>query len=173
MFAKLLQSEDDRNVSRNCFHEDGGVNAILEEVDVDVQVSVVVLFIHSKKFYSFFPLQTVKVVGNKNSIIVGCTHRVIWCDCPKNVSLQTFNDWCEWCKCENCGGKNGTFVNRYEHTPFSINLDALVALAMYVVAGVLIYYSRQQLYVILYTIAGVSAILLIRTLFTKHEITFA
>lgn len=108
-------------------------------------------------------------------MIIGCTHRVIWCDCSKNHTLKTFDEWCEWCKCENCGGKNGTFINRYQPpTPFAINLDGLVVLAMYAIAGILIYYSRQQqLYVILYAIAGVSTILLLRSFFTKHEITFS
>lgn len=35
----------------------------------------------------------------------GSFYRVVSCNCPRDPSLKSFLDWCEWCQCEDCGGR--------------------------------------------------------------------
>jgi len=113
-------------------------------------------------------VQGIDFADKNKSVIVGCTHRVIWCDCPKNVTFKTFDEWCEWCKCESCGGKNGTFMNNQKNN-MSINVDAIVSLVIYFLAAMLLYYGRLQLYMILYSISCASTLLFVRIMYNKHE----
>jgi hypothetical protein len=39
------------------------------------------------------------------AVLEGSFYRVISCNCPRDGSLKSFADWCEWCRCNECGGK--------------------------------------------------------------------
>ena len=41
----------------------------------------------------------------QGSVLLGPALRVISCDCSLNNSLKSFGEWCEWCRCDHCGGK--------------------------------------------------------------------
>ena len=37
--------------------------------------------------------------------MLGPALRVVSCDCSLNKNLKSFGEWCEWCRCDSCGGK--------------------------------------------------------------------
>lgn len=41
-----------------------------------------------------------------NGVLLGPTYRVVHCSCATNRKLKFQSEWCEWCLCRKCGGKN-------------------------------------------------------------------
>lgn len=69
-----------------------------------------------------------------NSIVF----KVVSCKCSKNKKLKTQSEWCEYCRCPNCGGKGIVFYNNYDENSqdkkitlsFSLNFVVLLSLLL-------------------------------------------
>lgn len=42
-------------------------------------------------------------------VVLGSTYRVVYCNCASDFSLKDQSEWCSWCTCRRCGGKNLPF----------------------------------------------------------------
>ena len=42
---------------------------------------------------------------HRGSVLLGPSLRVVSCNCSLNKKLKSFGEWCEWCRCNKCGGK--------------------------------------------------------------------
>lgn len=118
--------------------------------------------------------QLVNIQGS--AIVMGPTYRVISCDCAKNKELKTFEEWCEFCRCENCGGKNIVRPRQNDafgrdNNAFSINLDLLLWLVVTSVAGNVIFFSSDQLYINLHATGIVAAACYVRQCFSRDSIS--
>jgi hypothetical protein len=104
-----------------CFHEDGGRGAIFEAaVSLDSVDGAVAPPEHpfSKLFYLKYththtPIHTFLLAQDPSlcqevapGILLGTTYIVVSCDCAKNRRLKDQSEWCEYCVCRKCGGKN-------------------------------------------------------------------
>ncbi len=36
---------------------------------------------------------------------MGPAYKVVSCNCSLDKNLQSYSEWCEWCRCVECGGK--------------------------------------------------------------------
>eukprot|EP01038_Epipyxis_sp_PR26KG_P004655 gene4655-6542_t len=107
--ASIAQKSGSKNSS--CVHEDGGKDSIFEKVDAISQ-----------------GLEYVEVTPG---VILGSTYRVIYCNCVNDKSLKDRREYCEWCQCRKCGGKN--LPREYDNnssvtTDISIDLIPFMAL---------------------------------------------
>ena len=84
----------------------------------------------------------------KSSQVVGL--RVVRCACSKDSSLKDSTEWCEWCLCRNCGGKNLPRSHKHaneEEDKLDFNLDlALVVLLIASVVYIELYLVRKNSY---------------------------
>lgn len=125
--------------------------------------------------YYCIPQSDELVLVHGDKIVVGPTYKVIFCDCAKNKALKSFDEWCEYCRCEKCGGKNIVFGNdgRPASGPqFTLHLDLVVWLGLLVVLYYLLTHHDHQIYKAFLATGVVSGIFYVRTFFTKSEITF-
>ncbi len=112
------------------------------------------------------------ICGDK--IVLGPTYKVISCDCAKNRTLKSFDEWCEYCRCEKCGGKNIVFGKdgRPAAGPqLTINLDLIVWLLLQLVIYYVAVFHDFQIYKATLATGVVAGILYIRSCFTNSEIT--
>lgn len=116
--------------SDECLHEDGGRNAVFEEV---------------RRGHA-----TVVSPG----VLLGATYRVVGCNCMDDKALKFQSEWCEFCLCRRCGGKNlpraestgaGALERLLEVTP-----DQALLLALLSVAAASVWYAHDRLHRQLY-----------------------
>ena len=50
--------------------------------------------------------QGVEKVQVADGVVLGSTYRVVSCNCAKDRSLADQTEYCTWCRCRRCGGKN-------------------------------------------------------------------
>jgi hypothetical protein len=90
--------------SASCCHEDGGRNATFEEV-----LPVAALVAQVAAAGSDDTLAAVQVPAASphqevsRGVDLGCTYRVIFCECHKDRRLKDEGAWCEFCRCPRCG----------------------------------------------------------------------
>lgn len=133
----------------SCIHEDGGKDAVYEEIIVDEDDKQIVVF---------------------PNVIMGATFRVISCNCSKNVRLKLQSDWCEWCLCRKCGGKNLPKVQKYDDDfinpqtmgDFSMNIVLFISLVIVSLSSFV--YTIDHPYKHLYIFAAVASFHLLRDL---------
>lgn len=157
-----------------CFHEDGGSNAVFEPLEYVSSLNSTLPFLNL--VYKYLLLQTDEVqliCGDK--IVMGPTYKVVSCDCAKNKALKTFDEWCEYCRCEQCGGKNIVFGSNGRPATgpeFTLHID----LVLWVLLLLLVYYllvkHDHQIYKTLLCTGILSAVFYVRGFFSKSELTF-
>lgn len=107
-----------------------------------------------------------------DDIVMGPTFKVISCDCPMDRTLKSFDEWCEFCKCENCGGKGHIQRTGASDGPsVTINLDFALWALIALVGGYAIVFSCDQLYMNFYAVAIVACICLTRQYFSRNQVT--
>lgn len=118
--------------SDECLHEDGGRNAVFEEVRRGAGHATVV----------------------SPGVVLGATYRVVGCNCMDDKTLKFQSEWCEFCLCRRCGGKNlpraesagpGSLERLLEVTP-----DQALLLALLAVAAASVWYAHDRLHRQLY-----------------------
>jgi len=138
--------------ANGCVHEDGGKNAIFEQITVDEQG------------------QEVQTVAP--NVTLGSTYKVISCNCARDTSLTEIAEWCSWCKCRKCGGKHlpaaskarfnahFTGINAVDLLDFSMDLVPLLVLfSSVLLAG---WYVGDSPYLYLYTLGAVAVGFVVR-----------
>lgn len=90
--------------------------------------------------------------------------------------MKSFEEWCEFCKCENCGGKHIVRSRQSDslydrNNEFSINVDFVLWLIVTSVAGYVIVFSSDQLYINLYASGIVAGACYIRQCFSSDSIS--
>lgn len=96
-------------------------------------------------------------------VLLGPTFRVAHCACSTDLSLKDSTEWCEWCLCRKCGGKNlpRTF-NRdgtggsSEEGAIDVNWDlGLLVLLICAIVYAIAFLTKRDSY--LYTLALIAA----------------
>merc|ERR1711998_66950 len=83
----LLSSQTDNGrYDGKCIHEEGGKNAIYQEVDEK---------------------QLTKI---RHNIHMGTSYIVVSCKCVSDRSLKSIDQWCSFCKCPICGDNKNLFT---------------------------------------------------------------
>jgi hypothetical protein len=128
---------------KSCIHEDGGKDAIYEEIigNEDDQITIC------------------------PDVVMGSTFRVISCNCSKNLRLKLQSEWCEWCLCRKCGGKNlpkvhHDFINPQTMSDFSMNL--VLFFSLIIVSLSTFVYTIDHPYKHLYIFSAVASMHLLR-----------
>lgn len=107
-------------IDGQCFHEDGGREAIFEEVTLpsycedsgndcsgslgsvgNGEQGVLVSPHQTKRSRARTPSQESPSPG----VILGTTYRVVSCACAKDYRLKDQTEWCSFCRCKFCGGR--------------------------------------------------------------------
>lgn len=133
-----------------CRHEDGGRFAIFEK---SVEQSLVV---------------------RKSGILIGCTYIVSSCSCAKDPLLKDYKEYCEYCLCRKCGGKDlPTVFNRYSTSNGTSTgeggwevglLDLVQAVVVYAIAVGAVVYAQDRMHRLLYLLGGVAGVFIARDL---------
>jgi len=130
--------------SSTCVHEDGGKFALFEEVQE-------------------------KAVSVSPGVVLGATYRVVACACHADKTLKFQSEWCEFCQCRKCGGKNlprddfgadgkGLSLEKLFEAP----PDALLFVALILCAGAAWTYAYDVLHRHLLILGGVAGAFLVR-----------
>lgn len=131
-----------KSSSADCVHEDGGINAIFEQIDPDSALG--------KSCQSVC-----------NGVLLGPTFRVVHCSCATNLKLKFQSEWCEWCLCRKCGGKNlpREFTSRdygRDDGASDFSVDLLHLFGLFVLAGACFLRVEEKPYLSLYFV-GIAA----------------
>jgi hypothetical protein len=132
--------------SSTCVHEDGGKFALFEEVQEKEQA-----------------------VAVSPGVVLGATYRVVACACHADKTLKFQSEWCEFCQCRKCGGKNlprddfgadgkGLSLEKLLEAP----PDALLLVALILCAGAAWTYAYDVLHRHLLILGGVAGAFLAR-----------
>ena len=90
---------------------------------------------------------------------MGATYKVVSCNCSLNKALQSYSEWCEWCRCEKCGGQ---ILPRVSDSPsrtlemLLINTDIAVLVAIVIISVMGSMYAHDHPYKSVYTMGFVS-----------------
>jgi hypothetical protein len=105
------------------------------------------------------------------TICLGTTYRVIWCNCKENRNFKTLDEWCEWCTCPKC---NPAGSYGYQSPPkgnrITINLDLVLGLILLAISIYVIVFIRDELYTSLYSAAYVSTAIVFRSFYSKRTL---
>ena len=95
--------------------------------------------------------------------MIGPAFKVVSCNCSLNRKLQSFGEWCEWCRCEKCGGKvlpnmgdGGPYQRTLSMPDLSSDLVAFVATVF--IAGGGMMYAHDQPFKNMYIVGGIGAV---------------
>ena len=148
-----------------CVHEDGGKYAIFEKVDS---------YLNNHQ---------------NNDVVIGSTYKVVSCACYKDKNLKFVSEYCDWCRCQKCGGNqihnknndnsftsssgnnNNTnksneelvaeYLQMFNFTIDDINSDIIVVFILFIIIIITHFYLKDYNYY-LYASALISGIYLIR-----------
>ena len=90
---------------------------------------------------------------------MGAAYKVVSCNCSLNKALQSHGEWCEWCRCENCGGK---VLPRMTNSPSrtlnmpDLSSDLIVLVAVLTIAVMGSMYAHDHAYKNIYIMGFVS-----------------
>lgn len=82
-------------------HEDGGKMAVYES---NREVRAFISPFTRPSYFISILSQGVQSY-NKGSVLLGPAYIVVACNCSLDSSLKAYSEWCEWCRCDSCGGK--------------------------------------------------------------------
>jgi hypothetical protein len=103
--------------------------------------------------------------------VIGPTFKVVSCDCPSNKCFKSIEEWCEFCRCQNCGGKNHIIPASGENSSIAINLDLLLWLCFAVLFGYVLVVGGDQLYFGYYAGGALACLSTLRQLFSTNSIS--
>ncbi len=129
-----------------CIHEDGGKYAVFEYIkDADAAVSE-------------------KCVAVAKGVTLGPTIRVVSCNCALDKALKKQADWCEWCLCRKCGGKNLPRQHSTDHTYGGEDFNAHFGyyLLLNVLMFSMFYFVKEHFYKYTYVAGTVAVLSLVR-----------
>jgi len=124
--------------NNQCLHEDGGEMAIFER--------------NTKGVSSL----------SNGAVLYGPAYKVVSCNCSVNTKLKSFAEWCDWCRCVNCGGKNlprhlrDLDSSRTYGMP-DLNSDLVLVVGLVVCCTFGMMYAHEQPYRHLYIMGVVGA----------------
>lgn len=104
------------------------------------------------------------------NVSVGTTYKVVKCFCPTDTSLKSSDEWCEWCRCRQCGFGNRLAVKPSEQDA-TLHLDAILVGLLLVVLGYVNIYGENKAYILLYSIGTVSGVMWLRLFFSSSKFT--
>jgi hypothetical protein len=94
---------------------------------------------------------------------MGTTYRVIYCSCSTDLTLKEQIEWCPWCLCRKCGGKNLPFKTNFNDNndnnnsmmrnfSFSkdLNLDLIVLTLLCIIPVLSVIYIDDAPYLYVY-----------------------
>ena len=133
------------NSKSKCIHEDGGKYAIFEYIkDSDV---------------------TEQCVTVARNVTLGPTIRVVSCNCALDKSLKNQSEWCEWCLCRKCGGKN---LPRQQYSTDhtlggdDFNVHFGYCLLLNVLVFSMFYFIKEHFYKYTYVVGTVALLSIVR-----------
>jgi hypothetical protein len=109
-------------------------------------------------------------------VIIGSTYRVVSCKCARDYRLKEERDWCSYCRCKFCGGKNlaSNYGDRSGWNPSGsgsyptgnlldiVSANAYLAIALFFLGLFTHLYAADRPHRHLYIMGGVSAAYLLR-----------
>ena len=122
-------------------------------------------------------------------VVLGATFRVVACACPLDPQLRYSSEWCEFCQCRKCGGKNlpkGTFasdgtgldgeggdmlggLSLEAWLAAALTPDVCLFLALVGCAVAVPYYAQDRLHRYLYVVGAVAAAFLTRDVLVSRN----
>lgn len=122
-------------------------------------------------------------------VVLGATFRVVACACPLDPLLRYSSEWCEFCQCRKCGGKNlpkGTFasdgsgldgeggdmlggLSLEAWLAAALTPDVCLFLALVGCAVAVPYYAQDRLHRYLYVVGAVAAAFLTRDVLVSRN----
>lgn len=105
------------------------------------------------------------------NVSVGTTYKVVKCFCPTDTSLKSSDEWCEWCRCRQCGFGN-RLVAKSSEQDVSLHLDAILAGLLLVTLGYVNIYGENKAYILLYSTGAVGGLMWLRLFFSSSKFTF-
>ena len=122
-------------------------------------------------------------------VVLGATFRVVACACPLDPQLRYSSEWCEFCQCRKCGGKNlpkGTFasdgtgldgeggdmlggLSLEAWLAAALTPDVCLFLALVGCAVSVPYYAQDRLHRYLYVVGAVAAAFLTRDVLVSRS----
>jgi len=122
-------------------------------------------------------------------VVLGATFRVVACACPLDPLLRYSSEWCEFCQCRKCGGKNlpkGTFasdgsglegeggdilggLSLEAWLAAALTPDVCLFVALVGCAVAVPYYAQDRLHRYLYVVGAVAAAFLTRDVLVSRN----
>lgn len=157
-----------------CFHEDGGRMAIFEEIAIPLKANEIVKASGgSGERDSLRRDSKLRQHCIEPDVVLGSTYRVISCDCAKDWRLKDEEEWCSFCRCKFCGGKDRYrakstsggpgFYNRRDPTALDeVSANAYLVALLGLLAAFAHIYAADTPHRHLYLLGGVAAAFIVR-----------
>ena len=162
-----------------CYHEDGGRMAVFEEIFVPVKATNVNKTMDKKKCEGADTANGGPVRPSKlqqyciePDVVLGSTYRVISCACAKDWRLKDEDEWCSFCRCKFCGGReryyarsasrDSDFLSRGRMPLDEISANVYLAALLVLIAAFVHIYAADSPHRHLYLLGGTASAFLCR-----------